>query len=63
MSFVSNIGSVMIGCILVGLFFGLGVEKYILHQKSALLVVIGVLLGVIAGFFSVYRQILKKLIK
>lgn len=63
MSLVSNIGFTMIGCIITGLFAGIAFEKYIVKETNAVYVVIGALLGVISGFFTVYRHILKKIIK
>jgi len=62
MSIVSNIGFTMIGCILVGFFLGLAIEKYIMHKTNAVFVTAGTILGVISGFVSIYRHILKKLI-
>jgi len=63
MSIVSNIGFTMIACVIVGLFAGVAFEKYVIHKTSAVYVVIGSLLGVAAGFISVYKNILKKFIK
>ncbi|MBP7654516.1 AtpZ/AtpI family protein [Candidatus Dependentiae bacterium] len=63
MSIVSNIGFTMVGCILTGFFIGLAIEKYVVHKTNAVYVVAGTILGVIAGFISIYKHILKKLIK
>lgn len=57
---VSNIGFVMVFCILVCLALGIYLDK--IFQKDYTFVIVFLIIGIIAGFYQCY-QILKKELK
>ncbi|MFH1644908.1 MAG: AtpZ/AtpI family protein [Candidatus Omnitrophota bacterium] len=57
-SLVTQIGLTVISCILVGLFMGIFLDRN--FKTKGVFLVLFVLMGVVAGFYNVYKQILKK---
>ena len=62
LSIVSNIGFVMVGCIITGFFIGFAINKYLLDSKNMIVILIFTLLGVISGFYNVYKLIMNKIL-
>ena len=59
LNLVFSLSWTIVGCIAAGGIIGFFIDKYFLH-KIGLFFIIGLLLGIIAGFFNAYRMILKK---
>ena len=55
---VTQLGFTMAGSILLGLVIGYYLDKWLLHTKGPFTVVF-ILLGIVGGGFTVYRQILE----
>jgi len=62
LSIISNIGFVMVGCIITGFFLGFAINKYLLDSKNMIVIMVFTLLGVISGFYNVYKFIMKKIL-
>ena len=59
LSLVTQLGLVMISSILVGMALGLVVDRFI--GISPWGATVGILIGIVAGFYAVYQLIMKKL--
>ena len=55
---VMQLGLVIIVCILVGLAIGLFLDKF--FKTNGVFVVIFLIMGIIAGFMNVYKDIMRK---
>ena len=55
---VTQLGLTMAGSILLGLVIGYYLDKWLLHTKGPFTVVF-IMLGIVGGAFTVYRQIME----
>ena len=55
---VTQLGLTMAGSILLGLLIGYYLDKWLLHTKGPFIVVF-ILLGIVGGGYTVYREIMK----
>lgn len=53
---VSQIGLTIVSCILIGLGVGLGID-HVLHDPAPIATLIGLLLGLAAGVYGVFRLV------
>jgi len=58
LTLVSQLGLTMAGSILLGLVIGYYLDKWLLHTKGPFTVVF-ILLGIVGGGYTVYRQIME----
>ena len=59
LSLVTQLGLVMISSILVGMMLGLAADKFL--GISPWGAAVGILIGIVGGFYAVYQLIMKKL--
>lgn len=57
-SLVTQLGLTIISTILVGLFIGIFLDRSL--KTNGVFLILFVLMGIIAGFYNVYKQILKQ---
>ena len=55
---VMQLGLVIIACVLIGLGIGLFLDKF--FKTNGVFVVIFLIMGIIAGFMNVYKDIMRK---